>query len=54
MGAATWHRGTVRLRRCVEGDGRSAVLFMDYLTCLAHNPPKASIRIIASSSSRFV
>lgn len=27
------------------------VLFMDYLTCLGYNPPKASIRIIASSSS---
>jgi len=29
------------------------VLFMDYLTCLGYNPPKASIRIIASSSSRL-
>lgn len=26
---------------------------MDYLTCLGYNPPKASIRIIASSSSRL-
>jgi len=29
------------------------ILFMDYLTCLGYNPPKASIRIIASSSSRL-
>lgn len=26
---------------------------MDYLTCPGYNPPKASIRIIASSSSRL-
>lgn len=33
--------------------GSVQVLFMDYLTCPGYNPPKASIRIIASSSSRL-
>lgn len=35
------------------GERRVQVLFMDYLTCPGYNPPKASIRIIASSSSRL-
>lgn len=39
-------------RRNAPGEGVQ-VLFMDYLTCLGYNPPKASIRIIASSSSRL-
>lgn len=48
-----------RIRSGAGGRRRNApekgvqVLFMDYLTCLGYNPPKASIRIIASSSSRL-
>lgn len=39
--------------RVGTGERRVQVLFMDYLTCPGYNPPKASIRIIASSSSRL-
>lgn len=51
------HRGDERAtddggpEECARAGAR--VLFMDYLTCLGYNPPKASIRIIASSSSRL-
>lgn len=41
------------MQRVATGERRVQVLFMDYLTCPGYNPPKASIRIIASSSSRL-
>jgi len=44
--------GEAPARRNASREGMQ-VLFMDYLTCLGYNPPKASIRIIASSSSRL-